>query len=329
MIEFFDDLRTCADVQTLGVRGVGEGPMVDYKERISFAERGTLTPRAKKDLARDVTALANAQGGLLVIGVKDPVREGEPPAPENFVGVAVPKTFARDLESSLLSSVSPPLYARVRVTEDDFEDPETGERRRFVIVGVRRSPRLHQVTADRDYRFYHRAEYQNRRMDVEEVRLRLAAETTAGAELGRIVDDEADRIGRLFEDGPRVAFIAVPAVPHRFAVETVTGDALRELDMYLRRQPPRHAPSGVELLSPGFDPSRRFVPAGDGARSFYRITQPDIMAEVRVRRDGLISSARDYVEIYSEPANVSGSVDQIPGTRFLYRFPRRNAKTGG
>jgi len=121
VIELFDTLRTCADIRTLGTRGIGEGPTMDFKERLSFTEQGTLTARTKKELARDVSALANAQGGLLVIGVKDPEREGEPLSAGDFVGVAVPETFARDLESSLLGSVSPPMYPFVRVTEDDFE----------------------------------------------------------------------------------------------------------------------------------------------------------------------------------------------------------------
>ena len=81
MIELFDELRTCDDVRAFGTRGIGEGPMMDYKESISFREQGTLTEGAKKELARDVSALANAQGGMLVIGVKDPAREGEPPPP--------------------------------------------------------------------------------------------------------------------------------------------------------------------------------------------------------------------------------------------------------
>jgi hypothetical protein len=85
VIELFDELRTCADVRALGTRGIGEGPMMDYKESISFTGQGTLTASAKKELARDVSALANAQGVLLVIEVKDPAREGEPPAPEDFV----------------------------------------------------------------------------------------------------------------------------------------------------------------------------------------------------------------------------------------------------
>lgn len=274
---------------------------MDYKEALALTGRGTLTAGAKKELARDVSALSNSEGGLLVVGVKDPEREGDAPAPEDFVGVGVGDAFARDLESVLLGTISPPLYPLVRVTEDDFEDPETGERRRFVVIGVRRSSRLHQVTAGGDYRFYRRAGYQNRPMDAEEVRLRISAEASAEAEVDGLLRAESTRIGRVFEGGPRVAFVAVPTVPHRFAVEPATGGTSRQLDTYLRRQPPRHAPSGVEILSPGFDGSRVFVPAGDGARSFYRMTNPAITAEVRVRRDGLISSARDFVETYSEP----------------------------
>ena len=105
MIELFDKLRTCDDVRALETQGIGEGPTMDYKERLSFTEQGTLTAGTKKELARDLSALANAQGGLLVIGVKDPKREGEPPTAEDFVGVVVPETFARDLESSLLGSI--------------------------------------------------------------------------------------------------------------------------------------------------------------------------------------------------------------------------------
>ena len=299
LIELFDTLRTCDDVRSLGNQGIGEGPRLDYKEALALTEHGKLTAGAKKELAKDVSALANTEGGLLVIGVKDPEKEGDAPAPEDFVGVAVAQTFARDLENILLGTISPPLYPLVKVTADDFEDPDTGERRRFVLVGARRGSQLRQVTAGGDHRFYRRAGYQNRPMDEGEVRLRISAEATAEVQLDRLVDAETKRIGRLFEAGPRVAFVAVPTAPHRFAVEPASWEALNKLSMYARRQPPRHAPPGVEILSPGFDSSRAFVPAGDGARSFYRIPDLPLTTEVRVRRDGLVSSARDFVEMYN------------------------------
>lgn len=138
-------------------------------------------------------------------------------------------------------------------------------------------------------------------MDADEVRLRIAAETTAGAEADGLLRAEAERIGRVFGDGPRVAFVAVPTAPHRFAVEPASWEARNRFQQFVGRQPPRHAPSGVDVLSPGFDGNQMFVPAGDGARSFYRMAHPSITAEVRVLRDGLVSSARDFVELHSEP----------------------------
>lgn len=65
-----------------------------------------------------------------------------------------------------------------------------------------------------DFRFYRRAVYQNRVMDVEEVRLRMIAEDTAAAELERTVEEQSARIGLIFGGGPRVAFLAFPTVPH-------------------------------------------------------------------------------------------------------------------
>ncbi|MDP9484258.1 MAG: ATP-binding protein [Actinomycetota bacterium] len=296
MIELFDELRTCDDVRSLGSRQIGEGLRMDYKEDLR------LTKSGRKELAKDVSALANAEGGLLVVGVRDPEREGEPPKPEDFVGMAAKETLARDVASSLLDSAAPPLQPRVRLTEDDFEDARTGERRRFLLIGTAPSPRLHQVTAGGDDRFYVRAGYQNRRMGIEEVRLRLAAEASADERIDRLAEEEFARVGKVFDGGPRVAFVAVPTRPHRPTVEPASDEARRALGMYAGRQPPQHMPSKIPaLLSPGYDSSKIFLPAGDGARYLYRSAFPPVTAEVRVRRDGLVSSARNEVELYSEP----------------------------
>lgn len=296
MIEIFDELRTCADVRSLGNRGIGEGLRMDYKEDLKLGKGD------RKELAKDVSALANAEGGLLVVGVRDPQREGDPPKPEDFVGMAAKETLARDVAGSLLDSIAPPLQPRVRLTEDDFEDARTGERRRFLIIGTASSPRLHQVTAGGDNRFYVRAGYQNRRMGIEEVRLRLAAEATAEERIDRLAEEEFARFEKVFDGGPRVALLAVPTRPRRPAVEPASDEARRALGMYAGRQPPRYMPSKIpELLSPGYDSSKIFLPAGDGARYLYRSFLPAVTAEVRVRRDGLVSSARNQVELYSEP----------------------------
>ena len=59
MIEFFEELRTCDDVRAFGL-GISEGLRMNYKESLR------LTKGGRKELAKDVSALANAEGGLLV-----------------------------------------------------------------------------------------------------------------------------------------------------------------------------------------------------------------------------------------------------------------------
>jgi hypothetical protein len=48
MIGLKNERRTCDDVRSLGARGVGEGPRMDYKKALAFTGRGTLTAGAKK-----------------------------------------------------------------------------------------------------------------------------------------------------------------------------------------------------------------------------------------------------------------------------------------
>jgi predicted HTH transcriptional regulator len=68
-MERYETLRTCDDVFALAHRGIGESLTLDYKQKLSGKRR---------DLAADVCALANTQGGTLVVGVKDPTPEGSP-----------------------------------------------------------------------------------------------------------------------------------------------------------------------------------------------------------------------------------------------------------
>ena len=63
-------------------------------------------------MGKDVNALANSEGGLLMVGVPDPDREGEPPAPRNFVKIAAKGSLASEVESILLGSIAPPLYVQ-------------------------------------------------------------------------------------------------------------------------------------------------------------------------------------------------------------------------
>ena len=61
---------TYEDIEALTSLGEPESIMLDYKKTISGANRD------KAELAKDISAFANSQGGYLIIGVEE--REGKP-----------------------------------------------------------------------------------------------------------------------------------------------------------------------------------------------------------------------------------------------------------
>ncbi len=99
-MERYESLRTCTDVRALCC-GVGESLTLDYKEKLG----------RRRELAADVCALANTQGGLLVVGVKDPEPEGSPPKdPGDFKGVVVEADLVHRVESQILDAISPRVF---------------------------------------------------------------------------------------------------------------------------------------------------------------------------------------------------------------------------
>jgi len=67
----------------------------------------------RRDLEVGVYALANTQGGVLVVGVKDPKPEGSPPKdPGDSVGVVVEADHRCH---------KPRVFTRVKMTMDTFQ----------------------------------------------------------------------------------------------------------------------------------------------------------------------------------------------------------------
>ena len=130
-MERYERLRTCADVRALR-HGIGESLTLDYKEKLG----------GRRDLAADVCALANTQGGVLVVGVKNPEPEGSPPKdPGDFRGVPVEADMVLRVESQILDAISPRVFPRIRTTEDTFE--QDGVERCFLLIEVPASSQLH------------------------------------------------------------------------------------------------------------------------------------------------------------------------------------------
>src|SRR6266404_1575571 len=81
--------------------GIPEGLYLDYKEGLSM----TSDKDAKREFLKDVTAFANAAGGHLFLGVKEP-SEGVS-VESQLVGLDNGDTIAQDLERLASTSVDP------------------------------------------------------------------------------------------------------------------------------------------------------------------------------------------------------------------------------
>ncbi len=265
-----DSLRTCNDVRALS-RGIGESLTLDYKEKLG----------RRRDLAADVCALANTQGGVLVVGVKDPEPEGAPPKdPVDFKGVSVELDLVHKVESQLLDAISPRVFPRVRTTEDTFQ--QDGSERCFLLIEVPASSQLHQVTVERDFKFYRRAEYQNRPMTADEVRLRVEAILAGRSDANALIAEELARLDEIMGQA-YVAFLAAPVVEHRLATDPAEPDVRREIQnlSQIRR-------SRAGQLVPF---SSDFQPSGDGARATQQYDTGAVSMECRVRRNSLVIHA--------------------------------------
>ncbi len=224
-----------------------EGLSIEYKGEV---------PRAKS-LAKECCAFANTNGGLLVIGVRDP-REGA--APTEFPGVPVNPDPIQKVEGMLINSVTPPVrYASKLV-------PMEGENRCYVLLYVEPSGDLHQVSVDDVGTFYRRVGSNSVPMGPYEIRQRIEAVLETTRRLGERIEK---RLEELSDEYALAYTVVVPDAP--FA-----GPTLDPASAQFRTQINALVP---QLTFSTFEPSSR------GCRSAF---QPEgVLTEVSVGRDGL------------------------------------------
>ncbi|HEY8602325.1 MAG TPA: ATP-binding protein, partial [Thermomicrobiales bacterium] len=141
-------LRTLDDIEALVLARTPEGITLDYKG--DFTNNLDM---AKKELAKDVSAFANAQGGTLVIGVAQNKQTGEPLWPP----VGLPRRIGdrQPIEEWIGQGLNQNIAQRVSLTvrQLDLDDSD----RCLVLIDVPPSPRApHMVTFQGDNRFYRR-----------------------------------------------------------------------------------------------------------------------------------------------------------------------------
>ena len=167
-----------SDVLALIEEQIEEGPRLEYKRQLDID-----TPKKRSEAAKDVSGLANAQGGLLVYGVEEKEQEDGRRIPAKATPLADGKARSR-LEDVLDSAVHPALNFEARQIE-----AEDGG---YFLV-VRAFPRLgvpHMVDGYGEMRCYVRVGLKTRPMEQHEL-------SAAYAEATRSESRAAERLARL------------------------------------------------------------------------------------------------------------------------------------
>ena len=133
----FDDIQALVDNQE------PEGVTLEYKRELN------TSPGGKKELAKDVSAMANSQGGHLIIGLAE--EDHGPKMPEQFVERMLGRQKVEEwLDQVLNSNIQP----RVNVHIKPIPVPGNPEEC-VVVMHVPPSPRVpHMITAQNDNRYY-------------------------------------------------------------------------------------------------------------------------------------------------------------------------------
>ena len=139
----FDDIQTLVDSEE------PEGVTLEYKQQID------TSPGGKKELAKDVSAMANSQGGHLIIGLAE--EDHRPKMPEGFVGRMLGQQKVEEWLDQVLNSN---IQQRVSVHIKPIPVPGKPEEC-VVVLHVPPSPRVpHMVTAQNDNRYYVRHNFE-------------------------------------------------------------------------------------------------------------------------------------------------------------------------
>jgi hypothetical protein len=218
-----DDLRSTSNdtlpaaVERLVEAGAREDERLDYKQVLTL-----VTDEQKLELARDLSAFANARGGWLVFGVRERRENGENTGePEALI--ALSGVNPDKLERQLLDIFDAHLQPRVpgiMVRIGAFDDGHV------VAVGVPRSWRAPHMV--KNGTFWVRQGARKRQYDVTELRAAFLEADELGNRVRRLRDERLGRIIASDTPAPVTArgFMVVHVVP----VAAVEGRFTADLD---------------------------------------------------------------------------------------------------
>lgn len=202
------------DLKNLIQDRIEESPRLEYKREIDLSDKG------KREACKDVSAIANGEGGYIIYGIQEEDRKDLGSIPK-AIKPLTDMSISETLENVLLNGVSP------RMTFWIYTIPiKDGH---CIVVHIPQSQSTHMVTLGKDNRYYIRRNFQSSRMTEQEVQAHYSRTLQAKEEADREYYSKRTKIER---EEPSIQLVTVPLIkqsrlvdPRKFPPKTFGEDA--------------------------------------------------------------------------------------------------------
>ncbi len=195
---------TVADIERWVLEKEPESKILEYKR-----EQDIATREGKKEVCKDVSAFANAAGGLILYGIEEERREADhTTVPKCICGLSETdcKQMRESFQNVLLTGIEPRLTPPVDIQAHDVNG------KKVIAVRVYKSwSSPHMIRAE-DSRFWQRVSGQRIPLDANAIGAAFLATSERTTRIERFRDDRLGKI--LSNEGPRPLMDAPKAVLH-------------------------------------------------------------------------------------------------------------------
>ena len=147
------------DLQELKDKRISESFQLEYKETIDISTKGE-----KKELCKDVSAMANAFGGKIIYGIKESKQKDAGSIPEKLTPIK-----DSSLKESMQQVITDGILPRMDFQIYSFESPSKPGYE-YVIIDIPQTLRgPHFVCLCGENRFYKRRDFESKKMDQREI----------------------------------------------------------------------------------------------------------------------------------------------------------------
>src|SRR5258708_3257235 len=152
--------------------GVMESPTLEYKRAAAFSK---TDDKKRTELSKDVSAIANSAGGLLIYGIAEYSDNARKHLPEKLDGIDRTQ-FSREWLDQMIGNIQPHI-AELKIYQVDLD---TGPNLSAYVVEIPQSTTAHQAT---DRRYYKRFNFTSEPMEDYEIRDVMNRAVKANAEV--------------------------------------------------------------------------------------------------------------------------------------------------